>query len=420
MAEPTSALLVYDLVKEVALAAEIGYYGTTGNEEAMIPTDRSDLDRCIKVVNDAVRHFIAHGPVGGWRWRNRMMEVDLVRSYTGTATAGTATTLTDSGLAAEYADDFFNTYKITITAGTGEGEYATVTDYTGATGVFAFTALSGGSTPDDTSEYRICRSLLVIDSDPARYLLSQDFQGQTTGQITFAADQNAAGIEWTSEHTIRRNREIDVRANGAPFVAAVRPNATQRRWELIVDPEPNDETTIVFPYKASFDKLTMLSGTATAAGATSLTDSTLANLYPDDYFNDETIKVISGTGKYSYAPITDYAGATGEFTVADWLSIDGTAGGTDAAASAAYYVETDDVHPAGMQFDDAILSACRAFTEQEFADVDRGYMGKYLQSDLPAAYVIDARSVPRKAGVMRSGSGPRVTYLQRPIVTYGR
>jgi len=418
MAEATSALSVYDLVKEVAIAAEVSYYGTTGNEEAMAPTDRSDMDRCLKVVNDAVRHFIAHGPIEGWRWRNRMMEVDLVRSYTGTATAGAATTLTDSGIAADYADDFFNTYKITITAGTGIDEYATVTDYTGATGIFEFTALSGGSTPDTTSEYRICKSLLVIDSDPARYLLSQDFQGQTTGQITFAAEQDACGIEWTSEQSIRRSREVDVYENGAPFVAAIRPNATQRRWELIVNPEPTDETTIVFPYQASFDKLTLVSGTATAAGATSLTDSTLANLYPDDYYNGDTIKIISGTGKYSYAPITDYTGATGVFTVADWLSIDGTAAGTDAAASAAYYVETSEVHPAGLQFDDAILSACRGFTEQEFADVDRGYMGKYLQSDLPAAYVIDARSVPRRAGVMRSGSGPRVHYVQRPNVTY--
>lgn len=226
MAEPTSALSVYDLVKEVAIAAEIAYYGTTGNEAAMAPVDPSDLDQCLRVVNHAIRHFIAHGPLEGWRWRNRLMEVDLVRSYTGTATAGAATTLTDSDIAGDYDDDFFNIYLLTITAGTGVDEYATVTDYDGTLGKFTFAALSGGSTPDTTSQYRICRSLQVIDSDPARYLLTQDFQGQPTGLITFAAEQNSAGIEWTNEANIRRLREIDVYSNDAPFVAAIRPNAT--------------------------------------------------------------------------------------------------------------------------------------------------------------------------------------------------
>lgn len=418
MSEATSALSVYDLVLEVALAAEIGYYGTTGNEKAMIPTDRSDLDRCLRVVNNAIRHFIAHGPPEGWRWRNRLMEVDLVRSYTGTADDGAATSLTDTDIAGDYDDDYFNTYKLTITAGTGEDEYATVTGYDGTTGKFTFAALSGGSTPDDTSEYRICRSTQVIDSDPARYLLDQSYQGQHTGPITFAADEEATGIEWTSEANIRRLRALDVAQGDAPFVAATLPYSTDRRWELIVDPEPTDEHTVVFPYKASFDKLTLLSGTATAASATSLTDSTLANLYPDDYFNGDDIYIMSGTGKYSRAPITDYTGATGVFTIADWLSLGDVAGGTAAAASSAYYVETDDTHPAGLQFDDAILSACRAHTEMEFADVQRGHMEQYLKSDLMAAYLIDGHSAPRKMSAMRSGSGPRHQFIQRPLVTY--
>lgn len=418
MAEPTSALTTYDLVKEVALAAEIAYYGTTGNEESMIPIDLSDLDRCLRVVNNAIRHFITHGPPEGWRWRNRLMEVDLVRGYTGTADDGEATSLTDSDIAGDYDDDYFNGYVLTITAGTAVDEYATVTDYDGTLGKFTFAALSGGSTPDDTSQYRICRSTQVINSDPTRYLLTQDFQGQTTGQITFAAEQNATGIEWTSEAEIRKLREVDVYQSDAPFLAAIRPNSTKRRWELIVDPEPIDETTIVFPYKANFDRLTLISGDASAADSTSITDDTIANLYPDDYFNGDTIKIISGTGKYSYAVVTDYTGSTGAFTVADWLAMDGSVGGTDPAASSAYYVETSDTHPAGMQFDDIILSACRAHTEMEFNDVNRGFMQQYIQSDLPAAYLIDGHSAPRKFGVMRSGSGPRHQYIQRPIVTY--
>ncbi|MCP4541698.1 MAG: hypothetical protein GY832_31585 [Chloroflexi bacterium] len=372
----------------------------------------------MRVVNNAIRHFISHGPPAGWRWRNREMEVDLVRGYTGTATAGAATTLTDGSIAGDYDDDYFNTYKITITAGTGLDEYATVTDYDGTLGKFTFSALSGGSTPDTTSEYRICRSLLVIDSDPSRYLLSQDFQGQYTGGITFAAEQNAAGIEWTSEQQIRRLREVDVYTSDTPFVAAIKPNATQRRWEFIVDPQPTDENTLVFPYKASFDKVTLVGGTASAASATTLADDTFVDLYPDDYFNGYTIKVVSDTGKGSYAVITDYTSSTHTFTVADWLAVDGSAGGKDPAANSAYYVEMSEVHPAGLQFDDAILAAVRAQVEQEFTDVNRGFWDKYTGTDLPAAYLTDTRSVPRKLGIMRSGSGPRVIYVQRPNVTY--
>ena len=421
MSEATSALTTYDLVKEVALAAEIASYGTTGNEAAMIPTDAHDLDRCLRVVNHAIRDFIAKSPPGGWRWRNRLMEVDLVRGYTGTVTTGNAAYIIDSSIAGDYAADYFNGYVLRITAGTGKDEYATITDYTGTSGRFDFTALSGGSTPDTTSEYRICRSTQVIESDPARYLLSQDFQGEVTGDITFTAGSNACGIEWTSEGTIRRLREVSVNSGDAPFLAAVLPNSTQRRWELIVDPEPTDEHTIVFPYKANFNKLTLVAGTATGGGVHpthTLTDTALIGLYADDHFNGQTLKIISGTGKTSYAVVTDYVDATGVFTVADWLYASGAANGTHPATSCIYYLDAGEVHPAGLQFDSTIVSACLAQTEMEFSDVKRGYMEKFLSVDLPAAWAIDGRSAPRKLGVMGSGNGRRTVYIQRDEVTY--
>lgn len=423
-AEPTSALTFYDLILRVAKAAECAYYGATGQERAMIPIDPEVLDRCKMVVNDAIRGFVAAAPAHGWRWRNREMEVNLVRAYEGTATAGAATSLTDGGIAGDYANDFFNGYTLRIVAGTGQDEYATVTDYDGTAGTFTFAALSGGSTPDTTSQYRICRSTQVIDSDPSRYLLTQDFQGEVAGDITFQAGSNACGIEWTSEAEIRRNREIDVTTGDAPFVAAIKPNATRRRWELIVDPAPSAEHTVVFPYKAGFDNLDLVVSTATGGGATSLTDTALVGLYPNDYFNDQVIRIISGTGKTSYAVVTDYAGTTGVFTVADWLFADGTAGGTDPAASSVYYVEpADNTHPAGRQFDNAIISACLAQTESEFADVRRGYLDKYLAGDLPQAHAIDGRSAPRKLGAGRSGvsmkrAGDALYYTQRGIVRY--
>jgi hypothetical protein len=68
---------------------------------------------------------------------------------TGTATDGSSTTLVDSGRLEE--DDFFNTWVLTVVGGTGLGQTATITDY--SDGTFTFTALSGGSSPDNTSVY---------------------------------------------------------------------------------------------------------------------------------------------------------------------------------------------------------------------------------------------------------------------------
>ena len=71
---------------------------------------------------------------------------------TGIATAGSDTSLTDSGRGE--ADDYFNGWILTVIAGTGLGETATIDDDF-ASGVFNFTALSGGSTPDTTTVYYV-------------------------------------------------------------------------------------------------------------------------------------------------------------------------------------------------------------------------------------------------------------------------
>ncbi len=85
-------------------------------------------------------------------------------------------------------------------------------------------------------------------------------------------------------------------------------------------------------------------------------------------------------------------------------------------------VDAGEVHPAGLQFDQAIVSACLAQTEMEFTDVKRGYMDKFLNVDLPAAWAIDGRSAPRKLGTGRSGGmmrqGDAVYYINRGVVTY--
>lgn len=165
-----------------------------------------------------------------------------------------------------------------------------------------------------------------IASDPARYLLPEDFQGEIAGPITYKKDSGRGRIEWRSEAEIRKLREISV-ITGCPRFAAIKPSPTLRRWELIVHPAPSSADTVTFPYKAGFTK-------------------------------------------FDVAPQGDLTGK----------------------------------HPAGIQFDEAILAACLAKAEMEFEDLKLGYMDKFLSMDLPKAYEIDARSAPRKLGVMLPGT----------------
>ncbi len=72
---------------------------------------------------------------------------------TGTAQAGTATTITlDAGASA--LDDFYNKCYIVITSGTGIGQTRVITDYNGTTKV-ATVDLGWDTTPDATSAFRV-------------------------------------------------------------------------------------------------------------------------------------------------------------------------------------------------------------------------------------------------------------------------
>lgn len=402
MGEPTSALSFEDLVKRVAEVLEIADWDITNGTLVVPVTDKYSLEQCIRYVNNGIRMFIADAPPKGWRWMNRIHSLAMAITYTGTATGGGATTLVDSGIADSYADDFFNGYSIYITAGTGVGESAAVTDFTGSSGTFTFAALSGGSTPDTTSEYSIAKSADAIDGDGSRYQLPENFGGTVKGKITYAAGSNhGTEINWCDEAWIRNWRSTTV-LSGYPTLAATRPHAptsstiaTNRRWEIIFNPRPASIQTVVFPYTLFFDKLQMRGGISTGAGSTSITDS--SRWEPDDFFNGWTVKIIHGTGKFSYAAVTDYA--SGVFTVADWLDESGGAGGTDPVSGDRYIVQpAANVHPAGFQFDNAIEAACKARAQIETADADDNWIQEYRQVALPEAHRLDGRSAPRRLG----------------------
>jgi len=404
-----------NLILKVAQKLAVADIRTDGT--AYIPAnDPFNLSECVGMVNSGIQLFIDSAPVEGWRWMRRIASVTLAPSYTGTATAGAATSLTDGGIAGDYANDYFNGYTIKITSGTGEGETATVTDYVGATGQFRFSGgLSGSSTPDTTSGYRISRSADVIDADAARYMLSTDFGGEVRGKIGYAAATgHSTCIEWTDEATIRALRETLVQT-GYPNLAAIRPYqptsttlTAGRRWEIIFDPQPNAADVVEFPYLVHFDGVQMFGGAADSGGSTSIVDATFGTNYPsDDTFNGWYVEIVNGTGRGSYAAVTDYTGVTGTFTVADWLKADGSAGGVDPGPASEFIVKPAITyyHPAGFAYDGALEAACLAACEIYGGDriFDTHHTDLFFKVKLPQAHAINKRMAPRRLGKMTDG-----------------
>ena len=416
MAEPTSAYSMNDLLTRVAVELAVAYYGSAGNEIAMPPVDDVfNLDFCKKIVNDGIKKFISDAPAKGWRWMRRIMAVTFASTrVTGTVDSATTTTVVDATLSTTYdADDDLNDWYVYILTGTGKGSYAKITDYTTATGTCIVAEWldengnTGGTTPAASDTFAIT-NVETINGDIARYPLPENFGGEVDGQIRYAKNTAHGGIiDWADESLIRSKRAVTV-SSGYPRHAAIRnyepinsSSSAKRRFELIVDPQPSAADTVEFPYTLFFDKLRFEGGTASAADSTSLTDSTFANIWPDDYFNGWTIRIISGTGKNSYAKVTDFTGATCKFDVADWLDINGGAGGTDPTGTdGVYTVEpVNNLHPAGYRFDRAILLACLSVMEQSSEEmVSVVHQGEYYKVALPAAQNLDKRSAPRKLG----------------------
>ena len=422
MSEPTSAYTFKDLVAKIAHEMGVAYYAS-GSGKALIPADDEyNLQICKEIVNDGIKMFIADAPVKGWRWMRRIMKVNINNTrITGTADAADATSLTDATLETTYdEDDDLNDYWCYILTGTGQYSYAQITDYTATGGVVTVGdwldqyGNAGGTDPAADSTFAITK-YETVGGDVARYPLAENFGGEVNGKITYSKDSNhSAIIDWVDEAQIRLTKSV-TELSGYPRRAAYRPlepvgsvlasTSGTRRWELILDPKPSTQDTLEFPYTLFFDNLDLEAGVADSTSTTTLVDGTRTE--GNDYFNGWRIEIIAGTGKGSYALVTDYTGATGTFAVADWLTAAGAAGGTDPAADSVYAVEpANNRHPAGFRFDEAILAACKyKLEEEDLTDTvqEKNFGQKYMKKALPAAYRTDMRGQPRRLGSMNKG-----------------
>ena len=420
MSEPTSVYSFQDLVAAAAKEMGVAYYGG-GNGKALVPiADDYNLQLCKELVNDAIKMFIYDAPRNGWRWMRRIMSVNISNvRITGTADAADATSITDLTLADTYdSDDDLNGYWIYILTGTGQYSLAQITDYTALTGAITVAdwldvyGNPGGTDPAAASTFAITQ-YETVGGDVARYPLNENFGGEVNGKITYAKNSaHSAYIGWVDEAQIRESKSI-TEQSGYPQRAAYRPleptgsglssSSIKRRFELILDPKPSSTDTLEFPYTLYFDKLDLEAGVAdTPVDATiNLLDATRPE--GADYFNGWIIRIIYGTGKGSYASVTDFV-AGGTFVVADWLKADGTAGGVDPVADSIYVVEPkNNRHPAGYRFDEAVMAAIKYKVEEEDEDVNKGFTQKYTQKALVKAYDLDSRSHPRTLGNMNGG-----------------
>jgi hypothetical protein len=250
-----------------------------------------------------------------------------------------------------------------------------------------------------------------IDSDPARYLLPADFDGQASGPARYTHNTNTGqDLAWVSEATIRTRRAVSV-ITGYPNEVAVRPYeplagvlGSSRRWELIVNPAPVAVDTIQFPYTSNFNQMECETGVATSGSATTLVDT--GRLEANDYFNTWILRVVEGVGLGQTATITDYS-SNGTFTFT------GLSGGSTPDSTTVYYVEpAGNLHPAGVKFDDCVIAACYAEAEKQIEEINEGAVELFIKVNLPFAHKADSLTRPRtlrKSRVVRERTWNTVT-----------
>ena len=402
MSEPTGVLGFRNFLLRVAEKAGMAYYGSDGQGKAIVPVDAYNLDKCKRIINDGFRLFDGSPPPQGWHWKERIADIVLEATATGTATGGSSTTLVDT-TSRDEDDDHFNDWLLTITAGTGISETAIITDFDNGTSTLTFAALSGGSTPDTTSIYRVEKI----------NLMPEDFDGQVAGKVTYtAASNHATPLSIVDESTIRQFRANFISTGYVTKIAFVpyQPPAgtlnTSRRWEMKTDPSPSVNDTLKVPYISHFNAMDCETGTADSGGATTLVDGD--RLEADDYFNDWILTVIAGVGLGQTATITDYTGSSGTFTFT------ALSGGSTPTSTTVYYVEpAANLHPAGFRFDNHVLAACYAEAEKQIEEINEGAVELFYKVNLGQAHQIDSLSRPRRLLGRRNSKGyyPQKTWL---------
>ena len=84
MTAPTSIKTTADLVLDIARLLDLAWYGADGQNTALVPVSRHNLELCLGLVNDGIHRFINYAPKEGWHWLRRKMSVTFDEDGTGT------------------------------------------------------------------------------------------------------------------------------------------------------------------------------------------------------------------------------------------------------------------------------------------------------------------------------------------------
>ncbi len=194
-------------------------------------------------------------------------------------------------------DDYYNSYVITITAGTGAGQYRTITDYTGSTGVA--TVATWGTNPDSTSAFSINVNGVPVTGTATAGAATTITLGGTNIHYLDRYSQNVERVFVASDSPAT----IASALNDATFSAQTLNDGsvlylTDKRVIEIITGSPN-----------SNNLSSPLTGTATAGGATTITLVVGAST-TDSFYNGYEIVLTGGTGVGQKRFITGYVGAT--------------------------------------------------------------------------------------------------------------
>lgn len=269
MAEPTSTLTFSDLILHVAEKLGVAYYGASGTGVAQIPINVHDLEKCKRIVNNAIRMFVANAPKpNGWRWLRPILRTDLWGDIAlDSANAISSATYNVSGSNTTIvvpASAFFSSMELKPMTITDIGS-VTIQNYVSSTSVI----ISGSHTASLGKTWS-----MVTDG---AYTMPVSFSGQYLGGLAYVAGTNKGiGTEWVDESDIRRWQADVDDETGTPYMFAVRIKDTgtpRRRWELMAFPKPDEDLSVEFPAMLGFDSLV-----------------NLTDVPPSPFAHDETIK----------------------------------------------------------------------------------------------------------------------------------
>ena len=253
MAAPTSALTFNELILETAIFLGMAYYGSSGTDAPLIPTDAHDLAECKRIVNNGIRMFFGDAPPTGWRFARPTMEFDLFGEIgvvaANTVSGGAYDSANDETLITATIATFFPGMEYRPLVITTNGTFK-MKRYVSTTTMFVIGDASAVS----------AKTYAYVNT--GNFTLPANFSGVHTGDITYVADTNqGVSLSWISEAKIRQWRENITDETGDPYWAAVRPMEDSdarlaRRWELVVYPKSVETLSILFQYQLHFDTLT--------------------------------------------------------------------------------------------------------------------------------------------------------------------